>query len=486
MDYTTAQAQIPTLDYVTCSQGQVYIGHILVDECYDIQYAYRETKEPIYGYNSKYYDAILPGIVAVHGEFSINYKHDQYLQTILNQTTDDNIGTAQQKLDKIVAAKKAQTSAVTEYKATLTDISTRQADLSKRKAELKVLADNENLLFAQSKAIVNNGESSEKALQAAVDNAKKAYTSWYSKLSPADAATATQALADLSTAQDNVLAQKVTMESDIEKAKKNLTQFQVAVDQCKKDIVSINAQIANSTQYLTQTDLSPSQFSFMNNELVYARQDLVAANKKLDTANKALSDENDRVASTTKDAVSKVQEKTDAMNDTVSDSGFLWMNTVKKDAAQKQFDIRKAELALEAAKLANADGSDAANKAAMEANDAKLAKEGEIKGLSSRVQTQIDTLKALKANTNDINYTLATSLKGMKALTADGSVKSGYNLIDSNRVEDFVPTFDIYLYYNDVIHKIIEGCTITGHSHLVPQGGDAIREYFTFIAKNVR
>jgi len=75
----------------------------------------------------------------------------------------------------------------------------------------------------------------------------------------------------------------------------------------------------------------------------------------------------------------------------------------------------------------------------------------------------------------------------MKTLQKYGQDLSGLNIVSTpNRAEDSSKTFDIYLYYNDVIHKIIEGCTITGHSHLVPQGGDAIREYFTFMAKTVR
>ena len=59
-----------------------------MDECYDIQYMYQELKQPIYGYNSKHYDEVLPGQVAVAGSFTINYIHDAYLLKILEKTQE--------------------------------------------------------------------------------------------------------------------------------------------------------------------------------------------------------------------------------------------------------------------------------------------------------------------------------------------------------------------------------------------------------------
>lgn len=75
-----------SLDYATSSQVKIYSNGILIDEAYDLQYSYKESKEPIYGYNSKYFDDIVEGNVVVFGAFTINYRHDGYLYSILNKS----------------------------------------------------------------------------------------------------------------------------------------------------------------------------------------------------------------------------------------------------------------------------------------------------------------------------------------------------------------------------------------------------------------
>lgn len=79
-----------TINYYSAPQANIYINGILVDECYDIQYSYRESKEPIYGYLSKFYDAIVDGTVIITGSFTINYKHDQYLTQVLKKATGES------------------------------------------------------------------------------------------------------------------------------------------------------------------------------------------------------------------------------------------------------------------------------------------------------------------------------------------------------------------------------------------------------------
>lgn len=72
------------VDYVSGGDGQLFINYILVDECYDIQYSYREMKEPVYGYRSTHFSDVLHGTVLITGQFTINYIHDGYLWSILN------------------------------------------------------------------------------------------------------------------------------------------------------------------------------------------------------------------------------------------------------------------------------------------------------------------------------------------------------------------------------------------------------------------
>jgi hypothetical protein len=88
-DYVQGFNTLNKPNYVTSSQGSIYINGILIDECYDIQYMYQELKQPIYGYNSKHYDAVLPGQVVVSGSFTINYIHDAYLLRVVERSAFD-------------------------------------------------------------------------------------------------------------------------------------------------------------------------------------------------------------------------------------------------------------------------------------------------------------------------------------------------------------------------------------------------------------
>lgn len=93
------------MPYVNSTNAQLYIGGILIDDVFDCQYTYKETKEPIYGYNSKYFDRIVKGNVIVHGSFSINYRHDGYLSQILKRVKGDygDIGAAQSRIESAKA-----------------------------------------------------------------------------------------------------------------------------------------------------------------------------------------------------------------------------------------------------------------------------------------------------------------------------------------------------------------------------------------------
>jgi acyl carrier protein phosphodiesterase len=96
--YTEGFNALNKPNYVSVPQGKVYINGILIDECYDIQYMYQELKQPIYGYNSKYYDAVLPGQVGVAGSFTINYIHDAYLLKVLQKSQLDRMPISPAKL----------------------------------------------------------------------------------------------------------------------------------------------------------------------------------------------------------------------------------------------------------------------------------------------------------------------------------------------------------------------------------------------------
>jgi hypothetical protein len=125
---------ISQLTYYSAPQANIYINGVLLDECYDIQYSYRETKEPIYGYLSKFFDAMVDGTVIITGSFTINYKHDQYLAKVLQKANDPTGYTlGASVIDSSTAKRQSLTKYNDEYKSLLSLYATA---LTKKKAAL--------------------------------------------------------------------------------------------------------------------------------------------------------------------------------------------------------------------------------------------------------------------------------------------------------------------------------------------------------------
>jgi hypothetical protein len=78
----------PDLLYQSGSDAVIELNGIVVDECYDLQFSYREMKEPVYGYRSKHFDHVLPGTVLIQGQFTLNYVHDKYMSAIISHKPD--------------------------------------------------------------------------------------------------------------------------------------------------------------------------------------------------------------------------------------------------------------------------------------------------------------------------------------------------------------------------------------------------------------
>ena len=72
-------------DVVSGAQIKVVLGeNVILEDCTAIQYTLTQSKKPIFGYASQYYDAVAKGIVIVHGRLWINYIHQGYLRTLLD------------------------------------------------------------------------------------------------------------------------------------------------------------------------------------------------------------------------------------------------------------------------------------------------------------------------------------------------------------------------------------------------------------------
>lgn len=56
-------------------------------ECAGISYSLQNSQQPIYGYSSTVFDAVLPGREIIQGNFVINYTEPNYIVNLLGGTT---------------------------------------------------------------------------------------------------------------------------------------------------------------------------------------------------------------------------------------------------------------------------------------------------------------------------------------------------------------------------------------------------------------
>ena len=69
--------------YSTGNNARLYIGGLFIDEVSMVHFYLQDNKIPIYGYRSRFYDAMGQGRSLVQGGLSLNYVHEGYLYTAL-------------------------------------------------------------------------------------------------------------------------------------------------------------------------------------------------------------------------------------------------------------------------------------------------------------------------------------------------------------------------------------------------------------------
>jgi len=100
-------------DFFTGAQVNVYFGDVWVDDIVSLSFSLEQTKRPIYGYASQYYDAVAKGKISVRGNFTINFKENGYLYVILdylknNFYTKEEKGGSSETLQKAFFMEKAE------------------------------------------------------------------------------------------------------------------------------------------------------------------------------------------------------------------------------------------------------------------------------------------------------------------------------------------------------------------------------------------
>lgn len=88
--------RIYNYDAVSGAQIVIKLGEkVLLGDATAIQFSLSQSKKPIYGYHSIYFDTVASGVVIVHGRLFINFIHQGYLRLLMNAAVDP------QFLDKI-------------------------------------------------------------------------------------------------------------------------------------------------------------------------------------------------------------------------------------------------------------------------------------------------------------------------------------------------------------------------------------------------
>ena len=78
------------VEYFTASQVGIYLGDILLDEAASILFSVNQSKSPIFGYASRYFDAVATGNTIVNGQITINFIDSGYLFAALARAKSDS------------------------------------------------------------------------------------------------------------------------------------------------------------------------------------------------------------------------------------------------------------------------------------------------------------------------------------------------------------------------------------------------------------
>lgn len=140
--------------YFTCQDARVYIGGTFIDESVYVQFTLQDNKIPLYGYRSRYYDAVAQGKSVVQGQLGLNFVSEGYLYTALNDyTSSQNVSTnTDQNTLNNYAYTKYQLNIIQATKPSATTAS----EITALNSLIAGMASNPNVSLAVAQAYVNN------------------------------------------------------------------------------------------------------------------------------------------------------------------------------------------------------------------------------------------------------------------------------------------------------------------------------------------
>lgn len=70
-------------EYFSGANVRINAGGGRVLECAGISYSVSTSRQPVYGYNSEFFDVMLPGRVIVQGTLVVNFTKKNYLEEVI-------------------------------------------------------------------------------------------------------------------------------------------------------------------------------------------------------------------------------------------------------------------------------------------------------------------------------------------------------------------------------------------------------------------
>lgn len=460
----------PKLDYVTASQGKIFLDGVLIDEAYDIQYTYQESKEPIYGYNSKHFDAIVDGNVIVYGNFTINYKHDAYLHSILTKVKDiTSIDEAKDKrtinmnLGNMFAGK------IKAYRS-------KQSSITDAKKSLKLLQSKELQLEGDFILEKNRLELNILNAEARVNNSRKAIDAFWNGKDAYEQEFIVKKIAEFN---DKAIGKGGAWEEyhSVNSVKEKMSENLLATDD---DITFINGDVSRlGDQIFDQEELIgklEDKLSTINrgsdpdnyNDISY----------EIDEEKLKLADLNNELISL-QSQISSIEETRDSKQEIY--------NQALQQREEELVQLKNASPELAEALSLDLDHERALAEQEIVTKDSFISEiDKELESVDQEITTTESNIKSLEQELSDIKDGLANikELQRQAGMTILEDLAKAPTDAFEKRAEDF-KTFNIFIEYNGSIHKILKECTLTGHSHVLSQSGQVVKEFYNFFCKTV-
>lgn len=452
--------QRPKLDYISGSQARIFIGGILVDEVFDLQYQYKETKEPLYGYNSKYFDHILRGQVIIYGSFTINYIHDAYLYSILKKTNSKNsIQDEKNLINDRDNYKKDFTKLLRDHKGT----TQRLYDL---KRQLKQ-EDGLSLLAATDRDNSKQGRFIQlKDLEQKLENAKteKAkYESQFTKNYLGELANKRSEFRDMHSGEPGSIAELTdTLRSNMYDLNQLINELEGCINSNQSELDKTNKDIDNLNKLKETMNASSPDWLNINVEI----GKLTNKTYEISSSNDALFEKLSPLQDRKDDLQAKLTQALQSKDTEIS--SFVSSNPEVAELERLDLLIKNIEAEIEAIKNIHSVENDSDTYKDRQENNKAFNIRQSIGEAEFELNSLQDQLASIKTKQRKLGIDIIDELSELKS--------------QEQRAEDF-DKFNIFVEFNGAVHKILKDCSLLGHASQLSTDGTCIKEQYTFISR---